>query len=115
MKVLIVDDDDNNREILKRMVQLLGHAPSTAASGGQGVEAARSALGQGEPFDRVFLDMRMPDMSGSDAAKEMREIAGFSSSVFALTGDDKADIDMSAFDGYLQKPFTLDDIKAALA
>ncbi len=58
-KVLVVDDDAFNREIMTRHLERQGHAVSQAADGIQALEALRK-----EPFDIVLLDIMMPGMNG---------------------------------------------------
>ena len=65
--VLIVDDDEFNRDMLLRGLERHGHAATAAASGAAALELIRS-----RPFDVVLMDIRMPDMSGIDALRHVR-------------------------------------------
>jgi signal transduction histidine kinase len=67
--VLIVDDEELNREGLARRLQRHGYTVSTAASG----RAAIELLGQGR-FDLVLLDIMMPGMNGLDVLKFLRRV-----------------------------------------
>jgi sigma-B regulation protein RsbU (phosphoserine phosphatase) len=67
--VLIVDDEELNREGLARRLQRHGYSVSTAASG----RAALELLGQ-RRFDLVLLDIMMPGMNGLEVLKFLRRI-----------------------------------------
>jgi PAS domain S-box-containing protein len=67
-RVLIVDDNATNREILRLQAESWGMVPQEAAS-------AKEALGyvrRGDPYDIAILDMQMPDMDGLTLADEIR-------------------------------------------
>ena len=63
-RILIVDDEASLRHSLTRILQTAGHDVTTAQSGGEALDY----LGQ-QPFDLVFLDIRMPDMNGLETLK----------------------------------------------
>src|SRR5213594_3393472 len=59
--VLVVDDDESNRDVLGRVLQSKGYAVVLAASGPEALE-----LVDAQPVDLVLLDIMMPDVSGLD-------------------------------------------------
>lgn len=63
-RILIVDDEASLRHSLTRILQGTGHDVTTAESGREGLDY----LAQ-QPFDLVFLDIRMPDMNGLETLK----------------------------------------------
>ena len=65
--VLVVDDDPDLRPLMKLTLMKLGHTPSLAARGEEGLAAART--GQ---FDVVVLDVMMPDMDGYEVTRRLR-------------------------------------------
>ena len=65
--VLVVDDDENNRDVLGRVLQMQGYAVVLAASGPQALELVGS-----KPVDIVLLDIMMPEVSGLDVLKALR-------------------------------------------
>jgi PAS domain S-box-containing protein len=67
-RVLIVDDNATNREILRRQTESWGMVPSDV---GSPVEALRW-IARGDPFDVGILDMQMPEMDGLSLAAEIR-------------------------------------------
>ena len=71
--VLIVDDNENNRVILRQMLQLRGISSEEAASG---IEALQ-LLDKGGKYDALLMDYHMPYLDGLETVKKMREsIAG---------------------------------------
>jgi len=67
-RVLIVDDETVNREVLCRRLQRDGYRPAGVHSG----RAALQILGN-EPFDAVLLDIQMPEMSGIEVLQALRQ------------------------------------------
>ena len=67
-RILIIDDEATLRHTLTRILQGVGHDVTTAASGQEGL----SYLSQ-QPFDLVYLDIRMPDMNGLEVLKTIRQ------------------------------------------
>lgn len=66
-RVLVVDDNEVNRDLLTRRVQRMGHTVSVAADGRQAI-----ALMQQEPFDLVLLDIMMPIMNGYEVLEYLK-------------------------------------------
>jgi adenylate cyclase len=65
-KILVVDDNDSNRNLLAHQLRRQGHEISTAPSGVKALEMIRES----RP-DLILLDLFMPDMNGFDVLKEM--------------------------------------------
>ena len=68
LKVLIVDDNEVSREILKEQIEAFGVDAVTVPSGKAAIQAVRSESLQ-RPYDLVIMDWRMPEMDGIEAAK----------------------------------------------
>ena len=100
--VLIVDDIATNRMVLRLLLSGLG-VKSVEISSGREVLAALTAT----PFDAVLLDIRMPDLSGPETLKTLRE-AGHLLPVIAVSADadsgDQSRALAQGFAGYLVKP-----------
>jgi CheY-like chemotaxis protein len=102
-KVLIVDDNDTNRLILSRQVELWQMIPQTTASPIEALEWIR----QGESFDVAILDMQMPVMDGLTLAKEIRKLPASVSRLplVMLTSLGRREIgEESVFTAFLTKP-----------
>ena len=64
LRFLVVDDDEDIRAVLVRMVERLGHSAGTAADGVEAVEILAE-----ERFDFMLLDMTMPRMGGDEVVR----------------------------------------------
>jgi len=88
MKILIVEDNEENRDALSRRLQRRGFEVCVAADGKQGVAAALA-----ERPDLVLMDMNMPEMDGWEAtrrikaAAEMHTVPVIALTAHALEGD----------------------------
>jgi two-component system, cell cycle response regulator DivK len=105
-KILIVEDNDNNRSLFRDILTFHGYEIMLASDGQQGVDMAR-ALGP----DLVLMDIQMPGMDGitagmilkGDPATAGLKIVALTS--FAMRGD-REKILAAGFDGYLSKPIS---------
>ncbi|MDM5065521.1 two component system sensor kinase [Aeromonas salmonicida] len=110
LKVLVVDDVATNREIMKRLLQNLGHQTELAASGYQALHRGRHAI-----YDMVLMDLRMPDMDGYETTRRWRDADGGmldpDTPVIALTADvvnlTPEDIEGHQMQGFLIKPLKM--------
>jgi PAS domain S-box-containing protein len=75
-RVLVVDDNSSARTILAETLVGFGVQAWTAASGTEGLVAVRAAVDEGEPFDLVLVDWRMPGMDGFEMAAKLQESPG---------------------------------------
>ena len=71
-RVLIVDDNATNRNILKHQTSSWGMIATEAESGKRALELLRAAVTEGEPYDIVVLDLMMPDMNGFQLAEAIK-------------------------------------------
>jgi CheY-like chemotaxis protein len=67
-QILIVDDREENREILRLMITAVGLTPVLASSGDEGV-----ALANKDPYSLILMDVRMPGLSGLEASRMIRQ------------------------------------------
>jgi DNA-binding response OmpR family regulator len=66
--LLVVDDDEANRDLLSRRLTRKGYEVSVAEDGSRAIGLVR-----GQPFDLVLLDVVMPGLSGLEVLQELRQ------------------------------------------
>ena len=71
-RILVVDDNATNREILREHLQSWRADVSEATSGASALEQLSMAAGSGKPFDLVVLDYQMPEMNGMEVLRVVR-------------------------------------------
>jgi two-component system sensor histidine kinase/response regulator len=112
LRVLLVEDDDANREIESLMLQHLGHEVDVVADGA----AALTALAASS-YDAVLMDCHMPVLDGFEATAAIRNAEGDASHIpiIGLTGyDERRRCVEAGMDEHLAKPFALGDLAAVL-
>jgi two-component system sensor histidine kinase/response regulator len=72
--MLVVDDNESARMILRGILEAQGFTVQAADSGAAALAAVRAASLAGTPFDWVFLDWRMPGMDGLETARAIRAL-----------------------------------------
>ncbi|HUQ58797.1 response regulator transcription factor [Lentzea sp.] len=108
MRLLVVDDDPDVRDSLRRSLEFEGYEVTTAADGAEALMRLGGA-------DLAILDLMMPVLDGSEACRRLRA-AGERLPVLMLTardalGDRVTGLDAGA-DDYLVKPFALEELLA---
>jgi signal transduction histidine kinase/DNA-binding response OmpR family regulator len=78
VRLLIVEDNPTNREILCEQTQAAGMQVHAVPNGREGLQAAVTAARAGEPYDVAILDMKMPQMDGLALAAAIRQEANVS-------------------------------------
>lgn len=104
-KILIVDDDPSVREAIYEILAMNGYTVSTVGGGGEALSRM-----EGEFFDLVITDFRMPDMDGGTLLEQMRkkriQTAALVVSGFLSPSDQKRLKAIGAID-VLAKPFSV--------
>jgi two-component system, sensor histidine kinase len=72
LRVLVVDDNTTNRDLLHYQVKAQGMHNGCAADGYQALEMLRGATRRGKPYDIAIIDMHMPGMDGLQLARAIR-------------------------------------------
>ena len=99
-KILVIDDNPTNRQILKTQLELWKFVPVLAQSG----EEALGILSQ-QSFDMVITDMQMPEMDGAQLAKKIREIyPQLPIILLSSIGDERSKKHRTLFNAVLAKP-----------
>ena len=112
VKVLIVDDEPNIRDLLSTSLRFAGFSVHAVANGADAVHAAE----KGAP-DIILLDVMLPDMNGFSVTKKIRSM-GINAPVLFLTARDETEDKITGLtvggDDYMTKPFSLDEIVARI-
>jgi signal transduction histidine kinase/DNA-binding response OmpR family regulator len=119
LRILIVDDNETNCQILEHQAAAWSMRHATAMGGKQALSMLQTASDQGDPFDLAILDMHMPGMDGMTLARAIKgdrvyanlplvmltSVGGFGDASIARS---------SGISHYLQKPVRQSDLYNAL-
>jgi two-component system, OmpR family, response regulator MprA len=112
MEILVVDDDEDVRESLRRSLEFEGYDVRTAGDG----ERALAAIAERAP-DAVVLDLQLPGIDGLAACRRLRS-TGHDLPILMLTARDGTSDRVTGLDAgaddYLPKPFALEELLARL-
>lgn len=113
-KILIIDDETNIRLMVKLALEASGYRTAVAADGAEGL----SLFGNGEDFDLVLLDQRMPGMPGIEVQREIyRRDPG--ARLILITAFGTIDTALEAIKAgasdFMRKPFTAETLRHAVA
>ncbi|MEM9771655.1 MAG: CHASE2 domain-containing protein [Cyanobacteria bacterium P01_D01_bin.73] len=111
-KILIVDDEPVNLRVLENFLSFEGYSVTVAASGQEALKVLNTLA---QPIDLVLLDIMMPNLSGYDVCKKIRETRlAAQLPVIMLTAKDRLDDLITGFkcgaNDYLTKPFIKDEL-----
>jgi polar amino acid transport system substrate-binding protein len=113
LKVLVIDDNDTCRMVLKQYLKNLDFTVVAANSGKKGIEFLQQAIDSDErPFDLVFIDWKMPQMDGIETSRQIRQLFDKNNvpKIIMVTGFGREEVmkqaDELALDGFLLKPTT---------
>ncbi|MBN2029103.1 response regulator [bacterium] len=111
-RILIVEDDEDIRDLLAETLKRWHYDPSVASNGKEGLEQFRS-----QPFPLVITDIRMPIMDGLKMLKTIKK-ENPKTSLIVITGYPSVDSAVESLiegaDSYLIKPINLDDLKVKI-
>jgi two-component system cell cycle response regulator DivK len=109
-KILVVEDNELNLRLLNDLLEYHGYYLLLSREGAAALDIAR----QHRP-DLVLMDIQLPDISGTEAARRLkadeqtREIPIIAVTAFALGGD-RARVLASGCDDYISKPFNITEL-----
>jgi two-component system, sensor histidine kinase len=114
LAVLLVEDNEDIRELTGAMLERAGHHVITAEDGPSAIEEA-----QQHRFDIALVDIGLPGMGGVEVGDRLRQLCGSSVRIVAVTGYGHAqvrdDAKKAGFDAYLIKPIGQKELEAELA
>ncbi|SNS22467.1 Hpt domain-containing protein [Granulicella rosea] len=113
LRLHLVDDDEVSRELLTLLLDAEGYQVVAFASGDELLAWLRRA--DSVAPDAILADLQMPGLTGNPLAEAIRAACRPAPLLLAMSGSQPAPEAVSAFDGFLLKPFAMDDLAAALA
>ncbi|HEU4436314.1 MAG TPA: response regulator, partial [candidate division Zixibacteria bacterium] len=113
LSILVVDDDENIRNVLSEMLDFMGHKVASARDGSEAFGFLDRAT-----YDLVITDLGMPGISGWEVARRVKEknpktpvmlVSGWGAQI------DPARVREAGIDLVLNKPFHLDDVRRSIS
>jgi CheY-like chemotaxis protein len=109
-RILVADDNEVWRGLLRDILLAAGYEVSLADSGERAIELAQTM-----PHAMILVDLNMPGLSGLDTTRRLREIPGMEAVPIVLLTDEKfagdcEDPPTSLVNGYMQKKDALDQL-----
>lgn len=116
LKILVADDNEINRKVIRIILQKLGYSCVEAENGEDALERYQSG-----DYDYIFMDLDMPCMDGLEATQAIRESENDSerqTEIIAVTANVSPETRLKCrrvgMNGYLEKPITASIIKDQL-
>jgi two-component system cell cycle response regulator DivK len=110
--ILVVEDNEKNLKLVRDVLQFAGFEVVAASTAEQGV-----AMAIERPPDLVLMDLQLPGMDGTEALRRLREsphtcrVPVVAVTAFAMK-DDRERALSAGFDGYLEKPISVQALPA---
>ncbi len=114
-RILLVEDNEMNRDMLSRRLTRRGHTVTIAVDGRQGMELARAG-----GYDLILMDMSLPEVDGWEATRLLRadpavpRVPIIALTAHAMAGDREKAI-AAGCDDYDTKPIELDRLLGKIA
>jgi two-component system cell cycle response regulator DivK len=105
-RILVVEDQEDNRKIMRDLLSASGYQSMEAASGDQGL-----AMAEHEVPDLILMDIQLPGLDGYEVTRRikanpaLKHIPIIAVTSYALSGDDQKAF-AAGCDGYVTKPFS---------
>jgi CheY-like chemotaxis protein len=110
-RVLVVDDDAMSRELLVLLLEGEGYTADSADSGESALDLVQRS--KSAP-DLVLADVQLPGIRGAQLARKLRRACGPATLLLAMSGSQPPARAIAPFDGFLLKPFKMDQVAAAI-
>lgn len=107
VRILIVEDNEDNQELMRFLLERAGYDVISVENGLEGVEAARR-----EKPDVILMDLSLPELDGWSAArqikadKQLKDTPLIAVTAHTLPGDRRKALD-AGFDSYISKPINI--------
>lgn len=116
-RILIVEDDPANGMVAENFMEIFGYQSDIAQTGDQALDMLR----ENNAYHAILMDVQMPDISGLDITRKIRELERNSptkSHIIGMTAharpDDKQACLDAGMDDYITKPFDPEQLKQKL-
>ena len=114
IRVLLVEDTEDNRFMMRRLLEMSGHCVSEAINGVEAVQMAKSEAPQ-----LILMDLSLPIIDGLEATRQIRRIPKFKKvPIVAVSAHDTADFHAEALaagcDAYITKPIDYGELEALI-
>jgi CheY-like chemotaxis protein len=116
-QILLAEDNEINQLVAIKQFKELGFAITVVSNGREAVRAQQNRI-----FDAVFMDCHMPELSGLDAARAIRDLSSDRSHrvpIVAMTADAQRETQQeclaAGMDDFISKPASLADLRTVLA
>jgi len=111
-KILFVDDEELQRDVMRRVLKKLGYDVTLSSNSLEALEILKN-----EHFPLIITDLSMPGMDGATLCENIR-ITNSNSIIYALSGFiesfEAETLESVGFDGYLRKPATSKILRIAV-
>ena len=106
-RVLLAEDNSDNRRAIRTRLEQLGLDVSTAQNGQEALDVALGSIAHGRAFDLILMDMQMPVLDGYEATRQLR-VRGYEGPIVALTAfaldEDREECLRFGCDDHISKP-----------
>jgi len=111
LTVLLVEDTEDNRFMMRRLLEMTGYRVIEAMNGEEAVELARS-----ESPELILMDLSLPIIDGLAATRLIRQLPNFEETpIIAVSAHDTADFQLEALhagcDSYITKPIDFNELE----
>ena len=113
--VLLVEDTEDNRFMMRRLLEMAGYGVVEATNGEEAVR-----LAQAERPDLILMDLSLPVIDGLAATRAIRKLDGLSTTpIIAVSAHDTSDFQAEALaagcDSYITKPIDFSQLEVIIA
>ena len=118
LRALVVDDDMNTCDSVNKMLKQIGLRSEWTTSGREAIYRAKMADEEGDPYNAYIIDWQMPEISGVETARKIRQTVKSDVPIIILTAYDWTDLEIDAKEagvtGFCAKPLFMSDLKSVL-
>lgn len=121
LRILVAEDNEINALVLQSMLERLDVHATFASNGVDVIQCVEEYQTSDRPFDLILMDIRMPEMDGYEATRQLRR-NGYSAEdlpIVALTAnsfpEDVEECRLAGMQAHLSKPLEFEDLREALA